>query len=236
MNHSDYIGSPSKERIAFALDVATKAEALGWVQTLKPRVGIFKIGLELFVSEGPALVEEILQQDVKVFLDLKLHDIPQTMANAVTRIATLGVHFTTLHASAGSEAMTACKAAADANPHLHLLAVTALTSMDDATQKELMFPEIPLWSRQLTQLAKHAAIDGIVCSAHEVEALRAAAPDMIICVPGIRPTHASAGDQKRIATPQAAINSGASFLVVGRPIRDAADPILAAENILKEIQ
>ena len=198
----------------------------------------FKVGLELFTAAGPAVVETLVARGHSVFLDLKFHDIPNTVAGAVRSAAALGVRMMNVHASGGPAMLAAARAALEgvANPP-QLLAVTVLTSMDAAQLKAAGVGRAP--AEQVKLLAKmglKAGIRGFVCSPQEVAALRAlTGPEGVLVVPGIRPAGAEAGDQKRMATPADALRAGASYLVVGRPITQAPDPAEAAEAILKEM-
>jgi orotidine-5'-phosphate decarboxylase len=221
-----------RDRLAFPLDGSDLDEATAWIERLAPHVGVMKVGLELFVSAGPAAVKRVHQNGAACFLDLKLHDIPATMAGAASRAAALGVRYLTVHASAGPVAL--CEVArAVAGSETRVLAVTVLTSFDDAQLAAIGHGESPsALAARLAKVAIGAGIPGLVCSPHEVAALRALNSAVELVVPGIRPEGSAAGDQKRIATPEAAVAAGADVLVVGRPIRDAADPIAAARSIL----
>jgi orotidine-5'-phosphate decarboxylase len=227
-----------RSRLIVALDVPERETALAHLRSLFGHVGIFKIGLELFVREGPGLVEEVVGSGAKVFLDLKLHDIPNTVAGAVRSACRLGVHMLTLHASGGSEMMKAARAAADqfADPPT-LLAVTALTSISETEAARIGIPgNIASWVEILAGLALESGIQGIVASPHEVAGLRARfGTEPRLVIPGIRPAGASTQDQARTATPAGAIRTGASYLVVGRPILQAPDPAAAADAIVAEI-
>lgn len=228
----------ARRRLAFALDYPTLSEASAGAARVAPAAGVLKVGLELFVREGPRAVELGRALDREIFLDLKLCDIPETVERAVQSAAALGVRYLTLHASGGRAMLErAAAAAARAPSPLTLLAVTVLTSLDQADLAALGVAGTPREHvLRLARLAVDAGVGGLVTSAQEVGALRAAlGPDVVLVTPGIRPAGASAGDQKRVATPSAALSAGASLLVVGRPIRDAADPRAAADDILREI-
>jgi len=191
--------------------------------------------LELFIAEGKPLVEEVQRRGYSIFLDLKLHDIPNTVASAVHAAGRLGVSMLTVHAAGGPEMLSA---AAEASAEgLVLLAVTVLTSMDTAQMEATGIPGTA--GTQVDRLAKLAlscGIPGLVCSPNEVAGLRAQmGPEPLLVIPGVRPKGAEAGDQKRVATPAAAITAGASYLVVGRPITRAVDPGAAARAILAEM-
>jgi orotidine-5'-phosphate decarboxylase len=195
------------------------------------------VGLELFVAEGPAAVRAVQGAGAACFLDLKLHDIPATVAGAVRSAVDLGVLYCTVHAASGPLALeAACEAARGSE--MRLLAVTALTSLDAPALRAIGFTVAePLdVVRRLAALALDAGIDGLVCSPHEVALVRQdVGPRVILVTPGVRPSSAPIGDQKRVATPEQAIRAGADVLVIGRPIRTAADPAAAARQIVAEI-
>ena len=219
-------------RICAALDLPDPQRAAQLAAKLKGHVGLFKIGLELFVAHGPAAVEAIRPFGLPLFLDLKLHDIPQTVESAARGVAGLGVQYLTVHASGGAEMI---RAARRALPSTRLLAVTVLTSLGEAEQRELCIS--PGAVLRLARLAVEAGADGIVCAPTEVAALRTAlGPLPLIVVPGVRPAGSDKGDQRRTGTPREAIDAGASFLVVGRPLRDAPDPAAAADSIAAELR
>ena len=203
-----------------------------------PHVGILKVGLELFIKEGPAAVEMAHGLGAKVFLDLKLHDIPATVERAVSTAVDLGVDYLTLHACGGPGMLRQAVARVQ-NRHsaLRLLAVTVLTSMDRADLEATGVAADP--AAQVSRLARLAideGVSGLVCSAQELGPLRSEfGADPILVTPGIRPRGSDAGDQKRVATPAEAIRAGASLIVVGRPIRDATDPAAAAQAIAAEV-
>ena len=218
-------------RICAALDVNDPSAAERLASRLAGHVGLFKVGLELFVAHGRAAVDAIRKFELPVFLDLKLHDIPQTVEGAARGVAGLGVDYVTVHASGGSEMI---RAARRALPRTKLLAVTALTSLgpDDLAAVGLARDAVP----RLAKLAVAAGADGVVCAPKEVSALRASlGPAPLLVVAGIRPAGAAAGDQRRTGTPAEAIRAGASILVIGRPLRDAPDPAAAADAIAREI-
>ncbi len=228
----------ARKRLIVALDVPDTGSAIALVDRLENSCQWFKVGLELFVAAGPAVLEPLLKRGHSVFLDLKFHDIPNTVAGAVRSAAALGVGMMTVHAGGGPAMLSAARAALDgiANPP-ELLAVTVLTSMD-STQLNAVGLERSA-ARQVEALARiglDAGVRGFVCSPQEVASLRAlAGPEGVLVIPGIRPAGAATGDQKRIATPAEALRQGASYLVVGRPITQAANPAQAAETILKEM-
>jgi orotidine-5'-phosphate decarboxylase len=229
----------SRSRLIVALDVPERRTALAAVKSLRGHVGYFKLGLELFVSEGPGLVEEIRGAGEKVFLDLKLHDIPNTVAGAVRAACRLGIEMLTLHASGGRAMLEAGRKAAEESATSPLvLAVTVLTSLSLADTRTLGIQETPEdWTRRLATVAQEAGIRGLVASPAELQSLRKKFGEgMQLVSPGIRPAGSATQDQARIATPSQAIHAGADFLVVGRPILQAADPAAAADNIVKEME
>jgi orotidine-5'-phosphate decarboxylase len=228
----------ARERLIVALDVPDAASASALVDKLDSTCLWFKVGLELFTAAGPAVLEPLLKRGHSVFLDLKFHDIPNTVAGAVRSAATLGARLLTIHASGGPAMLIAARAAlADLPNPPQLLAVTMLTSIDDAQAQAIGFHQSPTdQALTLARMALDAGITGFVCSPHEVEAIRAlAGPDATLVVPGIRPAGADLGDQMRVSTPAETLRLGASYLVVGRPITQAADPARAASLILDEM-
>jgi orotidine-5'-phosphate decarboxylase len=226
--------SPSAEKIIVALDVATKKEALRLVTLLCDDVGVFKIGLQRYTADGPGLIRaaSFLRP---VFLDLKLHDIPNTVAKAVESAGKLGVKMLTIHLSGGSEMIRAAVSARSND--LLLLGVTVLTSSTNETLAETGITGKT--SDQVLRLARLGVangIDGLVASPHEAKMLRAEFGDKIkIVTPGIRPTGSDPGDQKRFATPREAIDAGADYLVIGRPITGASDPKAAARSVAEDL-
>ncbi len=228
----------ARGKIAFALDYASFEEAAAGARLVAPAVGVLKVGLELFVREGPRAVELGRHEGRDVFLDLKLHDIPETVERAVQNAAALGVRYLTLHASGGRAMLErAANAAARAASPLTLLAVTVLTSLDQADLAALGVTGTPREHvLRVASIAMDAGVRGFVTSPQEVAALRAAlGAEAFLVTPGIRPAGSASGDQKRVATPVAALEAGADLLVIGRPIRDAADPRAAAEAIAQDI-
>lgn len=228
-----------KNRIAFALDYPSLTEAREGARLVKDEVGVLKVGLELFTKEGPAAVELGRELGLDVFVDLKLHDIPATVERAVASVSTLGAKYLTVHAAGGREMLSRAVARAKQDGgDLMILAVTWLTSLDAGDLAAQAIPGTP--SEHVLRLAKlawDAGVRGFVCSAAEVAMLRKElGPAAFLVTPGIRPAGASAGDQKRVATPASAIRDGASLLVVGRPIRDADDPAAAARAIVGEVR
>lgn len=226
-----------KDRLAVALDFPDARQALDLVDTLSDTCQWFKVGMELYYAAGNALIQDLRNRGFDVFLDLKLHDIPNTVAGAVRTVTQTGASLLTLHAAGGAAMMTAAAEAATATGAPRLLAVTVLTSMDANELAGVGVTDTPAQQvLRLAKLAKASGITGLVCSAEEVAALRAElGPEALLVVPGIRPTGSAAGDQKRVATPASAIAQGASLLVVGRPITRADNPADAAKAILDEI-
>ena len=238
MEHSTSKPAPEpKDRLAVALDFPTAKPALELVDRLSGSCLWFKVGMELYYAAGNAFVETLRNRGFNVFLDLKLHDIPNTVAGAVRSATQAGASLLTIHAAGGPAMMAAAAEAAAAPGSPKLLAVTVLTSMDAHELTAIGVPSSPAEQvLQLAHLAKQAGIDGLVCSAEEVGTLRTElGAETLLVIPGIRPNGSDIGDQKRIATPRAAIERGASMLVVGRPITRAADPAQAAKSILEEI-
>lgn len=240
----------SLERLIVALDVDTKEKAIDIVKKLKSDVGIFKVGSELFTSCGPSIVDQIQALGVKIFLDLKFHDIPNTAAKSAAIAARLGVFMFNIHALGGPDMMK--KVAQTVGGKSKVIAVTILTSMDENSLKKIgVFDNMETQVLKLARLAKDAGLDGVVASPAEVKLIRNnIGRDFLIVTPGVRPAWAAAGgpsagsgpilglsqdDQKRIATPKEAIDNGADFIVVGRPIIEAQNPVEAAKKILKEM-
>ncbi len=223
------------DKIIVALDVATKKEALALVEQLREQISFFKIGLQLYTAEGPGIVRVVLATGAKVFLDLKLHDIPNTVGRAVGSAGQLGVHMLTIHLCGGEEMIRAAVAARKTN--LSIIGVTALTSADQQTLRQVgISDEIHDHVLRLAKLGVEARIDGLVASAHEVKMLRAEfGTKTKLVVPGIRPSWSEAGDQERVMTPREALGSGADFLVIGRPIIAHSSPREAVGKILDEI-
>ena len=232
-----------RRRIAVALDEAGRERLLALARRVAPEVGVLKVGLEAFCAHGPALVTEVAAL-APVFLDLKLHDIPNTVGGAAAAAARTGAAILNVHAGGGREMMRAAgerarEAAASASlPAPKVIAVTILTSLDAAALAEVGLSGTPREAAlRLALLAKAAGLDGVVCSPEEIEAIRAACgPEFLLVVPGIRPAGSAAADQKRIATPAAAARAGADLLVIGRPITGAANPAAAARAIAAEIE
>lgn len=228
----------ARQRLAFPLDYSNLEEARRGAERVAAYVGVLKVGLELFVKAGPPAVRLGHELDRDVFLDLKLHDIPATVEAAVASAASHGVKYLTVHAFGGPDMIErAVRAAERESPDLVILVVTVLTSLSDADLAALSIGQsASAEALRLAKMAREAGARGFVCSPAEVGALRSAVgPEAVLVTPGIRPRGAAAGDQKRTGTPGDAIRAGASMLVVGRPIRDAADPAAAARGVLEEI-
>ena len=231
-------------KLIIALDVETPGKALDLVNQLHSVAGMFKVGSQLFTAAGPQIVRDIIAHDSKVFLDLKFHDIPHQVAGAARSAAELGVSLFTIHASGGSEMMSRAvdsvnEVAAKSGVRSAVLAITVLTSIDETILAQIGVTSTPAESvLRLVKLAEDSGVDGVVASPQEIETIRttAADPQFLVVTPGIRPATNDAGDQKRVATPAAAIAAGASYLVVGRPITGAPDPLAAAEEIIADMQ
>ena len=224
-------------RLIAALDTAQPGQARTWAKALAPHCGLLKLGLEFFAANGPDGVRAV--GGGPVFLDLKLLDIPATVAGAVRALALLAPRMITVHAAGGAAMIAAARAALDAAgpaPPL-LLAVTVLTSLDAAGLRATGVADAPgPQALRLARLALGAGADGVVCSAHELPVLRdALGAGPVLVVPGIRPAGAAVGDQARVTTPRQAIDAGADWIVVGRPITGAADPAAAAAAIAREV-
>lgn len=222
-------------QIFCAIDTADLARACDLVRQIAPVTGGIKLGLEFFNAFGPQGVEQVLKAspDAKLFLDMKYHDIPNTVAGAVRSMCSnFSPAYLNVHASGGLDMMQAGKEAC--GDSTKLLAVTILTALDeDAIAAAGYVSDIPARVKQMALLTQRAGLDGVVCSAHEIEALRGACgDDFALMVPGIRPEGAAIGDQKRVMTPKRAIDAGATHLVIGRPITGADDPARAAQEIL----
>ena len=223
------------DKIILALDVPTKVAALDLVDQLREQISFFKIGLQLYTAEGPEIVRAVLSTGAKVLLDLKLHDIPNTVARAVESATNLGVRMLTIHLSGGSEMIRAATAARANN--ISILGVTVLTSATEQTLREIgIADKVDDQVLRLAKLGVDVEIDGVVAGPHEIKALRHEFGDEIkIVVPGIRPTRSEAGDQKRVMTPRQALDMGADYLVIGRPITTHPNPREAVAKILAEL-
>jgi orotidine-5'-phosphate decarboxylase len=229
-------------QIIVPLDVASSAAALALVDRL-PQVSFWKVGLELFVSSGPGIIQELKTRQKRVFLDLKLHDIPNTMAGACAAAVGYGVDLLTLHAAAGQVALETALVAAQAQAEIVdvplplMVGVTLLTSIgSEALATDLKIPlNLTDYTLQMALLVKESGLGGVVCSPQEVSHLRRFLPgDFSLVCPGVRPTWASANDQQRTLTPAQALQAGATYLVIGRPITASADPAIAFQRICDE--
>jgi orotidine-5'-phosphate decarboxylase len=223
------------DKIIVALDVATKENALELVKQLRDQISFFKIGLQLYTAEGPEIVRAVLSTGAKVWLDIKLYDIPNTVARAVESANNLGVHMLTIHLSGGSEMIQAATAARSNN--MLLLGVTVLTSATEQTLREIgIAGKVDDQVLRLAKLGVAAGIDGVVASPHEIKKLRMEFGDKIkIAVQGIRPAWAEPGDQKRFMTPREALEAGADYIGIGRPITAHPQPSEAVAKILQEL-
>lgn len=223
-----------KAPIAVPLDVPDLATAELWAKAVSPHVQVLKVGLELFCAHGPAAVDAV-RGDAEVFLDLKLHDIPNTVAGAARSVAALAPRFLTVHASGGADMV---RAAVEAAPDVTIAAVTVLTSLSAETLAAVGLAGPPLDAvRRLAALAVGAGAGALVCSPQEVAAVRAeVGPGVVLITPGVRPPGADVGDQARVATPQQALADGADLLVIGRPITAAADPGAAAAALAASLR
>jgi orotidine-5'-phosphate decarboxylase len=231
------------DRIIVPLDVSTESEAIAWLDRL-PQAQFWKVGLELFVSSGGGILQTLKARQKRIFLDLKFHDIPNTMAGACRAAGRYGVDLLTVHATAGRDALMAAQTAAEAGATLagqsppQVIAVTVLTSLTArALAFDLKIPlELPEYALHLAMLAQESGLAGAVCSPQEVEQLRTVCGDAFLLVcPGVRPKGSESGDQRRSLTPAAALKAGANYLVIGRPITAAPDPVAAFEQICEEL-
>jgi orotidine-5'-phosphate decarboxylase len=235
----------AKNKLIVALDVETASEALNLFSALKDVAGMFKIGSQLFTASGAGLVREIVTAGGRIFLDLKFHDIPNTVAAAGVEAARLGVSIFDVHACGGSEMMRRTAEAVtetalrEGRTRPLIIGITVLTSSDDSTLAETGFLSSTTEQvGRMTRLADASGLDGIVASPHEVKLVRETAgrSDFVIVTPGVRPSGAASNDQRRVMTPADAVRAGADYLVVGRPILKAPDPALAAHRIIEEMQ
>jgi len=233
---TESVSSAARERLIVALDVSTASEAYALLRRIGDAAGIYKVGLQLFTSEGPSLVRELVSSGRRVFLDLKLHDIPNTVSHAVKSAAELGAHMITVHASGGAAMLRAATEAA--GDRLNILAVTVLTSLSDDDMQEIgVAGRVADQALRMAELARNTGCHGVVTSPREASLLRRALGEgFAIVTPGVRPAGAESHDQQRIATPAQAIGNGASHIVVGRPITHAPDPAAAAQAIISEIE
>ncbi len=224
--------SKPSDSVLVALDVPSSERAVQLSQILEPHVGGFKIGLELFCASGPSIVEQIGAK--RVFLDLKFHDIPNTVASACRVAAKMGVRIFNVHCLGGLDMMRAAvDATREVDPNVHLIGVTVLTSHDSQSLARLGLSESPREAvLRMAELAREAGLDGVVCSPREILPVRSrCGDDFLLVTPGIRPQNSDLGDQKRTLSPKEALEAGANFLVVGRPITGASDPAAAAKRL-----
>ncbi len=223
--------------ILVALDMPTAGEALDLASAVAPHVAGFKVGLELLMGPGPALIGDLQEMQRPIFVDAKLHDIPNTVAAAARQLGRAGARWVTVHAAGGRKMIEAAVAGlsegAGSEP-AGILAVTVLTSLDDLAEIGVD-TSVSGQVQRLTRLAASSGVEGVVCSAHEIRTSRAAAPGLITVVPGIRPDGSDRHDQARVATPEEAMAAGADYLVIGRAITSAADPVEAASKIAASI-
>jgi orotidine-5'-phosphate decarboxylase len=233
--------TPSRDRLALALDNVSSLSALTHlIKATAPSIGVFKIGLELFTRFGPSVCDVVREAERKIFLDLKLHDIPNTVGKAVLAALDLKVDYLTVHTQGGISMM---RAAMDASmdsrrEKAKIIGVTLLTSINAEGLRDELLVNRPLaeYARHLAILAVRAGLDGIVCSAADLPSVKPfLPPDFVIITPGIRPAGSAANDQKRIATPEEAIKNGATLLVIGRAVTETRDPAAAAAALLAEI-
>jgi orotidine-5'-phosphate decarboxylase len=222
----------ARERLVVAVDLSQRDDLLRLVETLRGTAGVFKLGLQAFIANGPSIVRDVVALGERVFLDLKIHDIPNTAKHAVAEAAALGASIATVHAAGGESMLRAC-----ARDELLVLAVTVLTSLEESDLLQIGMGGNPLdGAVRLAKLAQLSGLPGVVASPLEIEAIReACGAGFTILTPGIRPAGADAGDQRRMMTPRQAIAAGADYLVVGRPITSAADPRSAALRIIEEM-
>lgn len=220
--------SRGRDHLIVALDLPERERIVELATQLREYVAMVKVGLEAYVAHGPDLVRALIDRGLEVFLDLKLHDIPRTAAAAARQASRLGVRLLTIHAAGGAEMIRAVRE--DAHAKTQVIAVTMLTSLDDSVVSQLGFRgSVAATARDLGALAMSSGADGLVCSTHELAALRGFGGVRV--VPGVRPVGAEAGDQKRVATPQEAVSAGATWIVVGRPILFAPEPVAMAREI-----
>lgn len=231
----------NKNAIMFALDVPTKSDALKFIDILKDEVGFFKVGLQLFIGHGQDVIKHIKKRTgCGIFLDLKLHDIPATVERAMAQIADFGVDYATVHCTADSRMMEAAvKGAGSATKVLGVTVLTSISSQDllEAGLVSDLALNMPSLVLKRARMAQDAGASGVVCSGQEVAVIKEALGREFTCVvPGIRPLWSVKDDQVRVTTPKAAIDAGADYLVVGRPIREALDPVIAVRKIVTEIE
>ena len=230
---------PARDQLIVALDVSSAAQAQKIVSSLGEFASFYKVGMQLYTSEGPSLVRDLVGAGRRVFLDLKYHDIPNTVGAAVREAGRLGVSLLTVHGAGGSKMLrAAAKAARESNPAMKVVAVTVLTSMDEEDLHEIGVPgNLEKQVVHVAKLAVKAGCHGVVSSAREAKALRShLGNDFLVITPGVRPAGSALGDQARAVTPAEAIAAGSTHLVVGRPITGAANPSEVAEKIIREIE
>ncbi|MGB9662460.1 MAG: orotidine-5'-phosphate decarboxylase [Moorellaceae bacterium] len=234
----------AKEKLIIALDVAGLEAAEDLVNKLAPYVGMFKVGLELYTAAGPAAIRLIKERGGRVFADLKLHDIPHTVSQAARVLVRQGVDMLNVHAAGGRKMLQATAQAVKEEAYKQgrkpplLIAVTVLTSLEEVELRQEVGMNRPLEQQVVywAQLARECGLDGVVSSARELEALRrACGPELVIVTPGIRPAGSQTHDQRRVLTPAEAVRKGATYLVVGRPVTGAPDPVAAVKGILEEM-
>lgn len=238
LNNIPLVGQSNDPKVLVALDFADAQSALNFVKTLQPEICRLKVGKELFAVAGPELVASLIDSGFDVFLDLKYHDIPNTVAKAVQAAARLGVWMVNVHALGGRKMMQAARAALDEFEKRPLLiAVTVLTSLERSDLAEVGLQGSPEDNvLRLAKLAQSSGLDGVVCSAQEAQLLRRSlGPDFCLVTPGIRPAGSAVNDQKRIMTPKQAMDSGASYLVVGRPITQSQSPVQVLVDINRSL-
>jgi orotidine-5'-phosphate decarboxylase len=233
----DVSNKDPRQKLIVALDVSTAAAAQKIVAAVGDLAFTFKVGMQLYTAEGPQVVRDLVASGRRVFLDLKYHDIPNTVASAVREAVGLGVSMLTVHASGGRKMLRSAVEAARENPNLTVLAVTVLTSLDQNDLEEIGIGDTVLDEvHLLAKLALDSGCQGIVASAHEASSLRSElGKNFAIVTPGVRPAGSDHGDQARVVTPADAIAAGASHIVVGRPITEASDPGMAAREILAQL-
>lgn len=220
------------DRLVVAVDLSARDEILRLVDALRGAVGVFKIGLQAFIANGPSIVREVVARGERVFLDLKIHDIPNTAKHAVAEAASLGASIATVHAAGGEAMLRACN-----HDTLLVLGVTVLTSLTESDLLQIGFRGSAIDNAvRLARLARTSGLRGVVASPLEIEPIReACGSDFVILTPGIRPKGSETGDQQRVMTPGEAVRAGATYIVVGRPITNAADPRSAASRIVEEM-
>jgi len=220
------------DRLVVAIDASTREEILRLADTLRGVAGTLKIGLQAFIANGPSIVRELVARGERVFLDLKIHDIPNTAGHAIAEVASLGASMATVHTAGGASMLRACNHSA-----LLVLGVTVLTSLAEADLEQIGFHgSAESNATRLARLAQSSGLRGVVASPLEIEAIReACGPGFVILTPGIRPAGSEAGDQRRTLSPGQAVRAGADYIVVGRPITSAADPRSAASRVIEEM-